>query len=223
MIIPIVSLDKIYINPDDENIYFLDCTRIADKNSLISRRGYKLDVQIRDLSNKLKKRDVILADDVVFSGSVLKNIINMFNLYGINVVGVIASICMKDAYDYFNLILKYGIKVNYLMSNDVIDQICERDFYFGIVGSGIMVYRNSRLYKAPYFKPFGNPYERASIPLEFEKKFSLGCLDRSIYLWEEIDRMRNGETMIYELPERIVDTDINEGVVRCLKKVRNSL
>ena len=58
------------------------------------------------------------------------------------------------------------------MSDDVIDQICERDFYFGIAGSGIMINTNNGLYKAPYFKPYGNPYERASIPVESEQYFS---------------------------------------------------
>ena len=41
----------------------------------------------------------------------------------------------------------------------------------------------------------------------FEKYFSIGCLERSIYLWEEIDRLRKQETKIKELPERIVNTN----------------
>ena len=50
------------------------------------------------------------------------------------------------------------------MSKDIIDQICERDFYFGIAGSGISIKINEEIVKAPYFLPFGNPVERASIP-----------------------------------------------------------
>lgn len=191
MTIPIVTLDKIYITPDEKDIYFLDCTRINGTNEITSRKNESLDCQIIRLSKELSNKEILLADDVVFSGSVLKNIINRFNTLGIQVVGVITSICTNKSYTYFNSNLRYGIKSNYIMSNDVIDQICERDFYFGIAGSGIMINTKDGLYKAPYFKPYGNPYERASIPIEYEKYFSRGCLNRSIYLWEEIDKQKN--------------------------------
>ena len=66
-----------------------------------------------------------------------------------------------------------GIKCDYLLGKDVIDQICERDFYFGIAQSGISIKNsNGLVFKAPYFKPYGNPIERASIPSEYEKYFS---------------------------------------------------
>jgi len=216
--IPIVTLDKIYIKPDEENIYFLDCTRVNGTNEIISRKKESVDSQILNLSTKLKNKEIILADDVVFSGNVLKNIINRFDKVGIKVVGIITSISTSDAYIYFNTNLKYGIKTNYLMNEDVIDQICERDFYFGIAGSGIMIKENRKLYKAPYFKPYGNPYERASIPKEYEKSFSKSCIERSIYLWDEIDKLKKTKTKILELPERIINTNEQEEVVKTLKK-----
>ena len=216
--IPIVTLDKIYIKPDEENIYFLDCTRISETYEIVSRKSESLDLQIERLSKVFKNKKILLADDVVFSGSVLKNIIKRFNKLGIEIIGIIASICSNEAYNYFNNNLKYGIIANYIMSDDVIDQVCERDFYFGIAGSGIMINNNGRLFKAPYFKPYGNPNERASVPLEYEKAFSKGCLERSAYLWEEIDRIRNGETIIGELPEEIIYTNKEDGVVKTLKR-----
>ena len=100
----------------------------------------------------------------------------------------------------------------------VIDQVCERDFYFGIAGSGIMIKTKEGLFKSPYFKPYGNPNERASIPIEYENYFSKGCLERSIYLWEEIDKLKNNKTIIKELPEKIINTNGNEEVVKTLKK-----
>ena len=223
MNIPIVTLDKIYIRPEENNIYFLDCTRINGTDKIISRRGESVDYQITLLSKKLNNNKIILADDVVFSGKVLKSIINKFKLLGIEVIEIITSICTKESYDYFNSNIKYGIRTNYIMSEDVIDQICERDFYFGIAGSGIMVDTPKGLYKSPYFKPYGNPYERASIPSEYEKYFSKGCLERSIYLWEEIDRLKKAKTKIFELPERIAYTEENEEVVKTLKKEMNNL
>lgn len=221
--IPIVTLDKIYIKPEEENIYFLDCTRIEGSNDIISRKKETLDSQIIRISKQLKSKKIILADDVVFSGSVLRNIINRFNKLGIEVVGVICSICTNESYKYFNDNLKYGIRSNYLLDDCVIDQICERDFYFGIAGSGIMVNKEEGLFKAPYFKPFGSPYERASIPLQYERDFSIGCLDRSVYLWQEIEKLKQAKILMRELPEAIINTNEDDEVVKKLIKERDNL
>ena len=216
--IPIVTLDKIYLEPDEQYIFFLDCTRVNGTNEIVSRKSESLDSQIKRITEVLPSKEIILADDVVFSGSVLRSIIKRFRDYGIKVVGIISSICSYEGYEYFNKSLKYGIKTKVLMLEDVIDQICERDFYFGVAGSGIMISTGDGMYKAPYFKPYGNPYERASIPLEYVDFFSRGCLERSLYLWEDMDNIRDSKTKILELPERIINTKENDEVVKTLKK-----
>ena len=216
--IPIVTLDKIYLDPDEQYIFFLDCTRVNGTNEIVSRKSESLDSQIKRITKVLPSKEIILADDVVFSGSVLRSIIKRFSDYGIKVVGIISSICSYEGYEYFNKSLKYGIKTKVLMLEDVIDQICERDFYFGVAGSGIMISTGDGMYKAPYFKPYGNPYERASIPLEYVDFFSRGCLERSLYLWEDMDNIRDSKTKILELPERIINTKENDEVVKTLKK-----
>lgn len=218
MNIPIVTLDKIYILPDEDNVSFLDCTRISGTNEIVSRKNENLDQQLLRLSQKLRGKEVILADDVIFSGSVLRKIISRFNDQGVKVVGVVSSICTNNAYEYFNNNLKYGVRTNYLMSDNVIDQICERDFYFGIAGSGIMINNNNGLCKAPYFIPYGNPCERASIPSDYVDDFSKGCLERSIYLWNEIDKLKRENTRMLDLPEKIVNTEPQEEVVKTLRK-----
>ena len=218
MNIPIVTLDKINISPDEINIFFLDCTRISGTDEIISRKEETIDKQIIRIAECLPRKQIILADDVVFSGSVLKKIIDMFNCLGIQTVGIISSVCTNSSFNYFKKVLKYGVKTLYIMSDDVIDQICERDFYFGIAGSGIMMRTSNGLVKAPYFKPYGNPNERASIPYEYERYFSIGCIERSIYMWEEIDKLKGETTLIRDLPEKIINTSENEGVVKTLKK-----
>lgn len=218
MNIPIVTLDKLFIKPDEKNIYFIDCTRINGSDKVVARQGESLDLQIKRLVGSLNSKEVILADDVVFSGSVLRNIIKRLNNSGISVVGIISSICTIDALNYFKNNLKYGIRTNYILESSVIDQICERDFYFGIAGSGIMIDTNKGLYKAPYFEPYGNPYERASIPIEYVNMFSKGCLERSIYLWEKIEKLKKSVIFMRELPEKIINTESNQEVVKTLKK-----
>lgn len=218
MNIPIVTLDKIYVSPDEVNIFFLDCTRISGTNEIVSRKNENLDQQVLRLSQSLRGKKVILADDVIFSGSVLRKIISKLNDQGVKVVGVVSSICTNTAYEYFNNNLKYGVKTNYLMDDNVIDQICERDFYFGIAGSEIMINTDNGLCKAPYFIPYGNPCERASIPSDYVNDFSKGCLERSIYLWNEIDKLKKENTRILDLPEKIVNTEPQEEVVKTLRK-----
>lgn len=218
MNIPIVSLDKIYIQPDEENIIYLDCTRIEGEDAITSRKNESIDDQVKRISKSLNAKQILLADDVVFSGSVLRKIITAFQKENVEVVGIIASISTKDGYDYFNQKLRFGLKTNILLGDDVIDQICERDFYFGIAGSGTLVRSKEGLVKAPYFEPFGNPNVRASIPLEYVKSFSKGCIERSIDLWEKMDQLNGKKTCIGELPERIVGTSCEEEIVKVLKK-----
>ena len=225
--IPIVSLDKIYLSCDEENIIFLDCTRLDGSKSLVSRSNPD-DVnsvinQIFSISENLKKKGqfkIFLADDVVFSGSVLRTISSLFKSYGIEVVGIKSAISTKSSYDYFNDNLLYGLSSGYLMNDDVIDQICERDFYFGIVQSGISTMKNGIVYKSPYFKPFGNPVERASIPIDYETMFSNGCIDRSIALWKKIEELSSKTIMISDLPERINLTESNDSIIKTLKRGR---
>ena len=221
MNIPIVTLDKIYISPDDNNIYFLDCTRVNGSNELIARNSESVEEQIENISKNLTSKKIILADDVIFTGSVLKKIIGMFKKYNIEVVGVISSICTEEAFNYFNEKLDGGVKTNYILENKVIDQVCERDFYFGIAGSGILIKTDEGFSKAPYFKPFGDPCERASIPREYETYFSNGCSERSLDLWENIDKNKGRYSLISELPEKIINTSKDDYVVKTLRKVVN--
>ncbi len=183
-----------------------------------------VDKQIEIISNDLKSVNqtrIVLADDVVFSGSVLKTIISKFKNNQIEVIGVRAPVSAVEAYEYFDRLLPLGLKCEYLLEKDFIDQICERDFYFGVAQSGISI-KNSdgKIYKAPYFKPFGNPIERASIPSEYESLFSEGCIDRSIGLWSEIERLSDKEIFMRDLPEKINLTTDDEQVVKVLKKGR---
>ena len=166
----------------------------------------------------MNTKEIILADDVVFSGTVLKTIIQKFSQNGISVIGIRACISSREGYDYFNNTLYAGLKCGFLMSKDVIDQICERDFYYGVAGSGISVREGGEILKSPYIKPFGEPDIRASVPLQYVNPFSYGCLKRSIALWEESGRLTNRDIMVSDLPEKITYTNDSDTVVKALKR-----
>jgi len=72
--------------------------------------------------------------------------------------------------------------------DEVIDEICERDFYPGVPLSGRTV-KGQLNVGAPYLLPFGKPTHWASIPKEWEKEFSRFCLQQTIKLWEEIEEI----------------------------------
>ena len=223
---PIVSLDKIYLTIDNEFIYFLDCTRLNGNKNLVARQNmndlYSVDNQIKTLSNYFKSlniTDIVIADDVLFSGTVLREVIKKFKENNINVIGIRCCISSIEGYEYFNQTLPLGVKCDYILGSTTIDQICERDFYFGIVGSGIATKtKEGIIKKAPYFYPFGDPIKRASIPEDKADYFSNTCLTRSLLLWSEINRLSNKNTLINELPEQIINTQENESVTYTLKK-----
>lgn len=220
--LPIVSLDKVYSYCDEKNVMFLDCTRMSGEDELVSRNDVNnrtsVENQINIISKNLKNNQIILLDDVVFSGNVLRKIIKEFEKNNIEVVGIVSGVCTLESYNYFSKNLRYGISSGFLLGEGVIDQICERDFYFGIAQSGISIRENNEVYKAPYFLPFGDPCQRASIPKEFEESFSRECIERSIRLWGEIEKNSNRKINISELPERIFNVNDNEEVVKVLKR-----
>lgn len=212
------------------DILFLDCTRLDGSKKLVSRKNANsfMDVeeQIKRLSEILKlqgTREIVLVDDVIFTGTVLRTIKELFSKNGIQVIGIRGAISMEESYQVFNRELPLGLKCGYLLEDGVIDQICERDFYFGIAQSGISVMGEDGIYKSPYFKPFGNPVERASIPKEEEIEFSKGCLRRNIALWEEIEKLSGKSFRIEDLPEAIINTEKEEQVVKVLKKGMKNL
>ena len=51
-----------------------------------------------------------------------------------------------------------------------------------------------------------------SIPKEFEREFSRGCLERSLMLWD------GSNLLIRDLPEEIIGTNKNDEVVKVLRK-----
>lgn len=226
--VPIVSLDRVYLDEDAsiyKDIYFIDCTRINNSKELVPRKENNpipVSKQIEIISKKLKEKkqtNIFLFDDVVFSGNVLKNIINQFQHNNISVKGIRACISTEEAYRYFNENMDRGLKCGCLLGTDVIDQICERDFYLGIAQSGISVVdKKGIMYKAPYFKPFGNPEERASIPKKYETFFSNSCLLRSLYLWKKIEDNTGRPIYMKDLPEKIKDTNGKERILDVLRK-----
>ena len=229
---PVVSLDRVYLSKNSRVEGFLDLTRLRTESKvLLTSRNFPNAFafqEVEALSSKLVEKfedsvpEVALADDVIFSGESLIKIIDMLNGRGVRVKEVLSAICVEDTLEKFKS-QGIDIKTGILLKENV-DQVCERDFYFGIAQSGMTTMNKfNQVVKTPYFSPFGNPEERASIPSEAVTFFSQGCIDRSIDLWKEMETASGKEILTSDLPEKINNAQEGVRVVDALENARVSL
>jgi hypothetical protein len=179
-----ISLDPVYY-PDD---FPLALTRGVDIN--LVDRGLRHRFASPSLLKQLSAikmsglKEICLVDDVIFSGVLAERVIKLLSQLGLEVVFVIAGVGINEGLKKISKSRSISCARVY---NDVIDEVCERDFYLGIPYSGrsLVGVKNIGL---PYFLPFGNPAKWALIPEQKQKEFSLFCLKQSIILFSEIEK-----------------------------------
>lgn len=128
---------------------------------------------------------------------------------GIIVREVLAGIAVKEN---MPVITSRGIEVKSAFDiTNVLDEVCERDFYFGVAQSGqSKLVENNTVLKQPYFYPFGLPIDSASVPADKAVDFSRECLECSYTLWEEMQNNSGRILTSSDLPERIANTPQKE-------------
>jgi len=179
-----VSLDRVYYNSEIS----LNITRFVEKSG--QNRGLGGRVGAPNLLQQfraLKKsgvNEVVLVDDVIFTGDLIKRTGKLLEKMGIKVPLVCAGIGITNGIEELN---GYGKEVSCVREyEDVIDEICERDFYPGVPMCGRSLQGNENV-GVPYILPFGNPGRWASIPTEWQEPFSRFCIDQTIKLFEAIE------------------------------------
>ncbi len=192
--VPVVSLDRAYISPKQSNLIgFLDVTRTVDSNLNNTGLGSRaleitLERQIGQLATKQTGKVIALADDVIFEGRTMLQLVQKLRSKGVAVDAIYSGITIKEGKE---LLEQNGIRVDSLIVYDqVIDEICERDFVVGSPYSGRSVVNGKGVVEgAPYLYPFGKPVEWASIPSEEAVSFSLFALYQSMQLWAKIEQL----------------------------------
>ena len=191
----VISLERAYLE-DSEIDGRIELTRTVDESGE--------DVVIPSVRNGtpekqtqfeiLRGKKIALVDDVVFSGKTLIATISGLHHYHANVHAVTAAVGVKNGINSlkkatFGVIgMPHRMKVDCLDEfDDVSDQVCERDFYPGIPYSGRQYFCGDESF--PYILPFGRPDKWASIPEKELRQFSALCLDNTIGLFEEIERI----------------------------------
>lgn len=180
-----VSLDKVYVECSSN----LEITRGVNSENkdqgLFHRTGAPL------LRNQLRRlsglKEVVLVDDVVYSGSLLDRVIRCLSYYGVKVPLVCAGIGISEGLRRINAEREIWCVRAY---EEVIDEICERDFFPGVPFGGRLLIGHHNV-GVPYILPFGKPGAWASIPMGSEVPLSKKCIELTRRLFGEIERCSN--------------------------------
>jgi len=198
--IPVISMDRVYIRTNPE----IQIARVVDDflNNCGTRPRFgtpSIQEQLARLKAKYCK--IALIDDVLFSGNVMAEIVSSLEKIGVAVPVVIVGIAIGEGVEKTQKQTESEVlSVKYY--REVIDEICERDFYPGVPLSGRLVADEKTEIGSPYLHPFGKPCNWASIPRNKEKEFSVFCLQQAIRLWEEIESVSQKNVRCCDL-ERI--------------------
>lgn len=223
---PVISLDRAYVDPKQKNVGgYIDATRRVNSKleaiGLGSRTDTPLEEQVACLSLRFSGQDVSLIDDVVFEGKTIAQIADQLASEKINVQRIYAGIIINEGKQ---LLEGKGIEASSraasLSFDEVIDEICERDFWIGVPLSGrTVVNGNGIIEGAPYFFPFGKPVEWASIPSEEARSFSLFCLSQALQFWSKTEKLTGRAIATQELAKPVRNLPTNNSVSRSIKEV----
>ena len=199
--LPTISLDRVYF----ESKLNLEITRLVDGNGtdqgLTHRPGTpSLAQQIRELRMS-GVREVIIVDDVIFTGVLLERIIALLSEINIRVPLVCAGVGITEG---INCVAGTKREIHCVrVYKEVIDEVCERDFYPGVPLSGRLLTRSDNT-GVPYLLPFGKPENWASIPSERAVTFSKFCIHQTLALFHEIERCSGKPILCQDLGRKVV-------------------
>ncbi len=209
--LPVVSLDRVYV----EAKFNLELTRVVDELGSdvgLQHRAGTPDLidQIKLIKSSLSQEvippKVVLTDDVIFSGDLLIRVIEMLEKERIEVAGVYAGIGVAEGVDKIKA--KDILVACVYEYPEVIDEVCERDFYPGVPLSGRLIV-NSPNICSPYLLPFGNPGKWASIPEEFQADFSSFCWEQTRQLFLAIEDYSKKQVFCHDLGRLIINFPVN--------------
>jgi hypothetical protein len=183
--LPTVSLDERYVTTANQ---YIGISRGTDASlndvGYVPRVGYPATKEQLSRVSQLGD-EILLIDDVLFSGEMMSQLVRDLEPYGVKVSAVAVGIAIQEGIDKLQAM---GIDtVASRVFDDVEDEICERDFAV-VPGSGRRV--DALNASALYFDPtYGRPERWASIPSPYSTRFGVNSLRRSI------DLLRPGVTM----------------------------
>jgi hypothetical protein len=204
-LLPVVTLDDRYVDPN------LIAGRIAISRSVdpaLQDAGYDCRIgsaplvdQLDIIGREFQGQDIALADDVLFSGGMVRWLAAELRARGVQVTTLLAGISIGEGTQVLG---ETGIDVRVVrFFSNADDQLCERDFTL-VPGSGKKVAGQDQ--SALYFDPvYGNP-EWASIPADAMQGFCVRSLQRALNLLPLDTRIESiGKFLGYETSGSIED------------------
>lgn len=194
--LPVVSLDDKYVEAAD---LYLGFSRGVDQRLIDT--GYVPRVGYRPIANQIDAilpklgTEIILVDDVVYSGNMIAWLVDELAKQGVTAKSVICGIAIDEGIDN---VAALGIDIDPVISFcNVDDEICERDFAV-VPGSGRRIAELAA--NALYFdNVYGRPTDWASIPAKYAAAFCVNSLERNIQLLKpNIPMQRVGTIFGYE-------------------------
>lgn len=204
--LPTLSLDRVYF----ESELNLEIARLVDRDGKDHGLGHRagtplLIQQIRKLKMN-NVREVVLVDDVVFTGALLERVIDLLSKMHIRVPLICAGIGIAEG---INRIHSTKREIHCVRTyNGVVDEVCERDFYPGVPLSGRLLVGGDNI-GVPYLLPFGKPESWASIPPKQAVDFSQFCLNQTKNLFDEIERQSNKLVLCRDLGRKVAGLSID--------------
>ncbi len=203
----VVSIDQIYNNAD----HHLESNRIADLDTMevigeAQRPGHpSLEDQVLGLP---QSKPLVLVDDGCFSGDTLVRIYQLLQKKGYQVAKIIVGLVIDRADNRFVKEYPQVPLVAVREFDNVIDWVCERDFYIGVPLSGRTAgHRENGIIRpcepevsVPYCLPFGNPIKGASIPTDRAVEFSQFMINISIELWDRVSQESDRDVLCRDVP-----------------------
>lgn len=199
--LPTISLDRVYYR----SRLTLDLTRIVDIHGQDAQIGPRpgcapLAAQVEAIALHNHKT-MALIDDVIFTGACIEEICGQLEKIGIAVPVVYAGIVVGNG---ARRIIQGGRTTRCVRwYNDVVDEVCERDFYPGVPLSGRTVSGEANT-GMPYLLPFGNMGKWASIPEESQERLSRLCLQLTGELFMEIERLSGRIVRCCDLDRNVI-------------------
>lgn len=245
----VVAVDTVYVPHININAFSLEINRTVDIHGRdlgrMPRPGaLTLDQQIQGMrkENRGINSNVVVIDDGIWTGRTMEMVFKLLKRRGFNVVGAILGVNIEKRREV-NLELETG-NFHYIQhygkdSRPVKDWVCERDFILGVPYGGRTVMdkglekrfpsRDGRSIGAFYAE--GHDWLRnwASIN-NGNGKFSSFCFDRSVAMFEEIEKLSSGRRVLVKDLDRLPlclakqpDITPDCGVVTRLKRAKAEL
>lgn len=225
--VEVISMDRAYVNGHVTS--FIDTTRAVDSNlekiGLVNRPGTAdIDRQIKDFGTT-SKTPACLVDDVIFSGECVVDIMRRLEAAKRPVTKVIAGIAIREG---LTAIEEYADSQNRTIEvvcveqyDEVMDEVCERDFIAGSPMSGrTLIAEDGSNWSAPYFPHFGNA-DWASIPTDAVPEFASFAYNLSATYWKELEVLNGRPISGSEVPRPIRQLFQTASFATALKELAN--